>query len=29
MSPQAAATGPLVTGPYPGPRARAVIERIG
>ena len=28
MSPQAAATGPLVTTPYPGPRARAVIERM-
>ena len=28
VSAQAAATGPLVTTPYPGPRARAVIERM-
>ena len=28
MSAQAAATGPLVTTPVPGPRARAVIERM-
>ena len=28
VSAQAAATGPMVTTPYPGPRARAVIERM-